>query len=357
MNLKRRSARGFGAELPNTSTLRTRGASNTRLRGVPLLLFLASCSAHRCDSNDDVTAARASWAIPKATVAPLLAPSASSDAESAHALKQGTEELTWTFDQTALGRIDVVIVLPDRRPNERFPLLIALHGRGEAMKGPVRGARGWVDDYALGRAIRRLSMPPLTSGDFEEIVDMRRLNSINAMLQSQPYAGLVVLCPYTPDVLTGERPFERAVPYARFLAETLIPRARRELPVLNSAQATGIDGVSLGGRVSLLAGLYQPASFGAIATLQAAFDSSDASRLAALGSAALKVNPDLKFRFLSSDGDYFLAANRAIDSAFSQSHIEHEFLVVPGPHDYIFNRGPGAIEMLLYHDRALRGRP
>jgi enterochelin esterase-like enzyme len=287
----------------------------------------------------------------------LLAASPSSDAEPAHALKQGTEELTWTFDQTALGRIDVVVVLPDRHPSERFPLLIALHGRGEAMKGPVRGARGWVDDYALGRAIRRLSMPPLTSGDFEEIVDEKRLNTINTMLQSRPYAGLVVLCPYTPDMLVGERPFERAVPYAKFLAETLLPRARRELPVIDSAQATGIDGVSLGGRVSLLAGLYQPGSFGAVATLQAAFDSSDASRLAALGSAALKVNPELKFRFLTSDGDYFLAANRAIDAAFSQSHILHEFLVVPGPHDYIFNRGPGAIEMLLYHDRALRGRP
>ncbi len=329
-----------------------------RLREVPLvLLLLAGCSARSCGGDDVVTSSHASWALPKASVAPSLAPSTPSDAEPAQTLKQGTEELTWTFDQTAVGRIDVVVVLPDRRPSDRFPLLIALHGRGEAMKGPVRGARGWVDDYALGRAIRRLSMPPLTSGDFEEIVDTKRLNTINGMLQAQPYAGLVVLCPYTPDVLTGERPFERAVPYAKFLAETLIPRARRELPVIDAARATGIDGVSLGGRVSLLAGLYQPGSFGAIATLQAAFDSSDASRLAALGSAALKVNPELKFRFLTSDGDYFLGANRALDAAFSQSHILHEFLVVPGPHDYIFNRGPGAIEMLLYHDRALRGQP
>ena len=38
----------------------------------------------------------------------------------------------------------------------------------------------------------------------------------------------------------------------------------------------------------------------------------------------------------------------------------HRFLgkrrvVVTGPHDYAFNRGPGAIEMLAYHDRVLRG--
>jgi hypothetical protein len=34
---------------------------------------------------------------------------------------------------------------------------------------------------------------------------------------------------------------------------------------------------------------------------------------------------------------------------------KQEHLVVPGPHDYPFNRGPGAIEMLLWHDRVLRG--
>jgi enterochelin esterase-like enzyme len=164
-----------------------------------------------------------------------------------------------------------------------------------------------------------------------------------------------VLCPYTPDVLAGERPFERVQPYARFLAETLLSRARKELPVLDGPEHTGIDGVSLGGRVSLLAGLYRPELFGTIATLQAAFDSSDAQRLAAMGSAALQKNPKLRFRFLTTDGDYFLGANHAIDEAFTAAHLDHDFLIVPGPHDYIFNRGPGSIEMLLYHDRALRG--
>ena len=319
-----------------------------------LLLLLAGCSARRCGGDDDVAAARASrvtvpasYVIPSAQRLPL-------DADASSSLRQGTEELTWTFDQTPLGRIDVVVVLPDRRPLERFPLLIALHGRGEAMKGPVRGARGWVDDYALGRAIRRLSLPPLKAEDFEDIVDAKRLNLLNTQLQSRPYAGLVVLCPYTPDILAGERAFESAQPYGRFLVETVIPRARRELPVIDTPEATGIDGVSLGGRLALLSGLYQPAAFGAVATLQAAFDSSDAIRLAALGAAAKKENPRIQFRFLTSDGDYFLAANRAISAAFSASHVEHQFLVVPGPHDYIFNRGPGALEMLLFHDRALR---
>ncbi len=53
-----------------------------------------------------------------------------------------------------------VVVLPERRADERFPVLVTMHGRGEALKGPDRGARGWVDDYALRRAIDRLAQPP-----------------------------------------------------------------------------------------------------------------------------------------------------------------------------------------------------
>jgi len=292
--------------------------------------------------------------MPRTSSGLFVRSAASADASSETQLKQGTEELTWTFEGTAFGRIDVVVVLPDRLANQRFPVLIALHGRGEALKGPMRGARGWVDDYALGRAIRRLSLPPLEPRDFEGLTDRKRLDRVNAELRSNPYQGLVVLCPYTPDVLAGERPFDRAVPYARFLVDTLLPRARRELPVIDSAEATGIDGVSLGGRLAILSGLYQPTEFGAVAALQAAFDSSDAPKLASLAGEAHRSNPGLKFRLLTSDEDYFFNANRAISAAFRQARVPHEFLVVPGPHDYVFNRGPGAIEMLLFHDRALR---
>ena len=315
------------------------------------LLVVTGCNAHRCEGERGNVPPPASWTIPKSSRVSEV----KGHPSDASGLRQGTEELTWTFEQSPVGRIDVVVVLPDRRPNERFPLLIALHGRGEATKGPVRGARGWVDDYALGRALRRLAMPPLRREDFEDIVEPHRLKLFNDALQANPYQGLVVLCPYTPDLLSGERAFERVQPYARFLVETVIARARQELPVIDSPTATGIDGVSLGGRLSLLSGLAYPKAFGAIATLQAAIDSSEAPRLASLGVLAKKSNPNLKFRFLTSDGDYFLGANHALDQAYSAAHVDHEFRVVAGPHDYIFNRGPGAMEMLFWHDRALRG--
>jgi hypothetical protein len=266
------------------------------------------------------------------------------------------EEHTWSFQDPTLGRIDVVVVLPDRTPEERFPMLIALHGRGEAIKGPERGARGWVDDYALMRAMQRLADPPLEPRDFENIVSPSRLETLNAALGQRPYRGLVVLCPYTPESLAGDKPFERAKPYARFLSEVLIPHANRELPVIGTPESTGIDGVSLGGRVAILAGLYEPERFRSVAGLQAAFDSRDAAALGQLGDAAFAKNPNLVFRWLTSDHDFFLDANQTIALEFERRKLPSRLRVVPGPHDYVFNRGPGAIEMLFFHDRALRYR-
>lgn len=267
-------------------------------------------------------------------------------------------ELTWTWEKSPVGPMNVVVLVPARKPTDpKLPVLVAMHGRGEAFKGPVRGARGWIDDYWLGLAIERLHAPPLNSGDLQGFVDAERLARINQSLASRPYRGLIVVCPYTPDILAGDRPFNAALPLATFIVDELLPRVYRETPALGTPDATGIDGVSLGGRAALLVGLERPKAFGAIATLQAAFDSADAPELARRARNALEQNQKLKLRLLTSDEDYFLNANRNIARALQASGIAHELVVVPGPHDYPFNRGPGAYEMLLFHDRVLRAEP
>ncbi len=267
------------------------------------------------------------------------------------------EELTWSWDSTPIGRMSVVVVLPERAVGERFPVLVTMHGRGEALKGPERGARGWVDDYALARAVRRLGQPPLTPEDFEGHFEEARLSRLNEALRQRPYRGLVIVCPYTPDMLAGDEPFTKAPKLAAFLVDELLPRVYRETPALGTPATTGIDGVSLGGRAAITSGLLRPEAFGAVAALQAAFDVKDAPEIAERARHAREKYPALKLRLLTSDEDYFLRANRAMDALLTQSGIAHDFLVVRGPHDYDFNRGPGAIEMLAYHDRVLRGDP
>jgi enterochelin esterase-like enzyme len=187
-------------------------------------------------------------------------------------------------------------------------------------------------------------------------VDPQRLRYLNQALSREAYRGLIVVCPYTPDILAGDRPFDKAPPLAEFIALTLLPRVYRETPALGTAASTGLDGVSLGGRAALTSGLLRPEAFGAVATIQAAFDVKDAPEIAARARAARQRFPDLKLRLLSSEGDYYLRANRAIARALEQAGVTHELLIVPGPHDYEFNRGPGAIEMLFFHDRVLRAK-
>jgi hypothetical protein len=246
----------------------------------------------------------------------------------------------------------VVIVPSWTGPAERLPVLIALHGRGEATKGPADGVLGWPRDYALLRAIERVSAPPLTSGDFEGFVDPKRLLDTNAGLASRPFRGLVVVCPYLPDVdLRQPGPIQA---YGRYLLDAVLPRVRAELPVLAAPSACGIDGVSLGGAVALRVGLGNPEAFGAVGTLQAALGEDQVPELVALARAARVRNPALALRLLTSHEDYFRTAISRTSAAWRAAGIEHDFADVPGPHDYPFNRGPGAIEMLLWHDRSLR---
>jgi iron(III)-salmochelin esterase len=267
-------------------------------------------------------------------------------------------ELSWRFEQGPFGPTDVVIALPaSADPAARFPVLVAFHGRGESSKGSLRGARGWLDDYWLGRAVTRLEHPPLASSDFEAYVSAERLEQINHALRASPYAGLIVVCPFLPDVLEGERAWEQGPRLADFVANTLLPRVYAKTPALGTAASTGVDGVSLGGRAALLVGLSQPRAFGSVGSLQAALDASEVERFASLAAHAFKQNPRLTLRLLTSDEDYFRTQNQALSAALGQRAVAHELALVKGTHSYQFNRGPGVLEMLLFHSRVLRGQP
>jgi enterochelin esterase-like enzyme len=235
--------------------------------------------------------------------------------------------------------------------------LVALHGRGESLKGRRRGARGWLDDYQLGRAVSRLDEPPLLESDFEHFVTSDRLVRLNEGLAEHPYAGLIIVCPFLPDVLKGESAFHQTAPLARFVVDVLLPRVYAETPALGTAASTGIDGVSLGGRAALLVGLTRPLAFGSVGGLQAALDEKELGRFSDLAARALEQNPRLVLRLLTSDEDHFLGVNEQLSAILSRKGIRHELTRVIGTHSYRFNRGPGSLEMLIFHNRVLRGWP
>ncbi len=325
-----------------------------------LFLLIAAVGLSACDSRTrrEATPSTSTPSAVPPTSAPQGRPSARGRgaAPPPAATILPAEEHTWVYPESSVGLMHVVVSVPKRRPEQRFPVLFALHGRGEALKGPARGARGWIDDYWLPRAIERLHHPPLRSVDLLGFVEAPRLAALNADLARRPFQGLIVVCPYTPDIWHGGQPFSAAEPLTRFMVDELLPRVRRETPATATAAATGIDGVSLGGRAALLVGLSRATAFGAVATLQPAFSAADAPALALLAKQASGQNPALRIRLLTSLEDYYLVSTRRISQALQDAGVQNRLDVIPGPHDYDFNRGPGAYEMLIFHDRTLRGQ-
>lgn len=245
----------------------------------------------------------------------------------------------------------LLLAPPSQTP---LPLLVALHGRGESGRGLEIGAHAWRDDYSLESLDRKLRTQTISEADLGRMVTPDRLARLRASLAKAPYEGLVVACPYTP--LVSDRSPAGAEPFARFVLDKLLPRARREAGAAPTREKTGIDGVSMGGRLALLVGLLHPEVFGVVGALQPAIRVEEAELFTSLTRDALRKAP-VRLRLVSSEGDPFLAAVRALSSSLKQASIEHELVVTPGPHDYAWNRGPGGVEMLLGQERALRGLP
>jgi enterochelin esterase-like enzyme len=178
---------------------------------------------------------------------------------------------------------------------------------------------------------------------------------LNVALASNPYRGLIVVCPFLPDVFHGDQTMSDGARYASFIVDEVLPRVYRETPALGTPETTSIDGVSLGGRAALLVGLLRPKAFHVVAALQPALDGAEARPFAGLVERARKENPGLVVRLLSSDQDYFLEPTVELSRELKSRGVKHQLDLVVGNHSYEFNRGPGVYEMLIFHDRAVRG--
>lgn len=245
-----------------------------------------------------------------------------------------------------------LVFTPGGAGEEPLPLVVALHGRGESGRGLEVGARAWRDDYGLEEVERRLRAPPIVAADLGGFTTPDRLGRINASLAAAPYRGIAVACPYAPDL--PDKSAAGSAGFARFVIEELLARARGNRAAPPDRRATGIDGVSMGGRLALLVGLGHPEVFGRVGALQPALRVDEARAFAALARDARK-RADFALRLVSSEGDPFLPAVRALSARLVDEGVEHDLVVTPGPHDYAWNRGPGAAELLLWHERVARG--
>lgn len=261
----------------------------------------------------------------------------------------------WTLPgDRALCDRAVVLVPRHLAKGERAPLLIALHGLAETAD-PELGAYAWVRRYGIGAGYAHLRRPATISVEgLGKMATQARVDELQATLAATPFGGMVIACPYTPNLWRGS-PEAILDAYAKWLFEVLIPRLSAETPVLAGEAHRGIDGVSLGGYASLGVGTRAWGQLGAIGCVQAAVSRAEAPRWAEGFAKARASSGARRLHVLTSTGDAFREGNEALDRALTARGVPHEFRLAVGPHDQPFLRGPGSLEMLLWHDRALRG--
>jgi hypothetical protein len=87
--------------------------------------------------------------------------------------------------------------------------------------------------------------------------------------------------------------------------------------------------------------------------LQPAIDDARVTDLVALARTARMKRVKLALRITTSTDDYYRDVTHALSTAWGGAGVTHDFAELPGPHDYVFNRGPGSYEMITWHRRVL----
>lgn len=233
---------------------------------------------------------------------------------------------------------------------EKVRLLVALHGLGES-GDPALGIRAFLDLYGLRTSYERLRAPPIERTSKRKDWTDERLAEVNASLRRRPFTGIAVLCPFTPNIRKLANPTVAQREYGEWITNELVPAARREAPVLTTAVSTSIDGCSMGGPIALETLIAHPAAFGALGVVQPALGAARAAHWARALAGAREKNDKLVIHLLSSEGDPFADATRALAKELKKLEVPHTLRIPPGPHDQPWLRETGTIEMLLFHER------
>lgn len=271
-----------------------------------------------------------------------------SRAETAAGPREADEDLRnlRLLDLREGGRRFLLLVPRYQQPDQRLPVAVFLHGLGETVDEKL-GAYAWLDKYGLGSAWQRLKRPPIertsTRGEWTDA----RLSEVNAELAERPFRGLAMVCPFMPN----PRGPAEVDAYARWIESSLLPRVRKETPVLEDPKRTYLCGVSLGGYVSLEVLVRLPRVFGAWAGLQTAIGTWAAKGYAEKIAAAQRDGGQRPMLILTSTQDHWRASSEALANELAAAKVPSTFRMIPGPHDQPWLREAGTIEALSWLDR------
>jgi predicted esterase len=255
------------------------------------------------------------------------------------------------FERTAMyGHPSTAIAgIPrDLAPGEKLPLIVLLPGGHHNMQAHSTGVWGWWCEYMLGDLDTAIRRGHLTEKDFQKLVRPEELDEFNRLLARTPYRGAVYLTPWVVGRQLNPQPHGTMV--AGFLRE-LVARAREELPVLTTREATGVGGMSSGGLWAIYSGSLCSDLFSTIIATQPFTDDLVPPLRAIVNGRA---QPQ-KLRIVSSRDDHQKKSTVELSEALKADGIEHEYMEYLGAHSAEFAAGPGGLDALLHFDRELRG--
>jgi hypothetical protein len=246
----------------------------------------------------------------------------------------------------------VAVTLPldyEKHAERKYPLVIAFGGAGECARSPRQGALAWLYYYKTDEAVQALAKNRLTPDNFRGLITPPHLNEFNRSLKDRPYRGIILACPSSPLLVPLAGP--EFPDYEEFIMNELIPALKSRYRVADAR--IGIDGVSMGGARSMYYGFKYPEVFSSIGSVQGAFG----PYLDIYRHFVERHRDTLKKRsiqLVTSDRDPMAPSVERMHQLLVDNSIHHVYLKLTGPHDYVFNQGPGALELLVFHDRALR---
>jgi pimeloyl-ACP methyl ester carboxylesterase len=232
-------------------------------------------------------------------------------------------------------------------------VVVLFHGLGETTSEAL-GIRAWADRYGLVAAAARLRRPPVvrTLTDVTFLTDAR-LGELNAALAREPFRGLALACPYTPNFFKQPSTSAALDRYAAWTVDALLPAVRRSLGLTRDEGAVAVDGVSLGGFVSLEVFLRRPEAFQAAGATQPAIGENLVSTYAERLDAALERVGPRPLRLATSSWDGGRKASVALAKKLAARGVAATLSEAPGPHDQRWLREVGSLELLMHYDRVL----
>jgi len=255
-----------------------------------------------------------------------------------------------------IARRALMLVPDNLDPGQRHPAVILLHGYAHALKPEGVAIKAWEESFRVTQAYERLCTPPIEPLYRQAAyLSHRRQDELNQSLLSNPFRGLVLVCPYTPNPYFRRQSGPLFRLYAEWIERELVPAVCHRGPVALDRKRIGLTGVSMGGHVALELFLRRPEVFHSFCGIQIAISRRQAWTYARrLRDVLRRVGPR-PLEVITSSNDYYRYANESLHQALRSGDVPSRLLLPRGPHTPAWMREIGALEALLFHDRQLHG--